>query len=170
MKKEYIKTITYNGLIAALYVALTLLSIPISFGQIQFRIAEILVIFCFFNKKNCLGIILGTFLANLFSTLGLWDLLFGTFATALTCLFVCNSKHLIVSIIWPVVFNAIIIAIELYIVFGFGPIELLFINMAYVAFGELVVMIGSYILFMLFKKRKEFAFIVNGNQNLDFKF
>lgn len=170
MRNDILKTITYNGIIAALYVALTFLSIPISFGQIQFRIAEILVIFCFFNKKNSFGIILGTFLANIFSTLGLWDLLFGTFGTILVCLFVSHSKHLLVAIIWPVVFNGIIIGLELYIVFNLGPISLFFINMAYVALGELVVMLVSYGIFMLIRKRKEFSYIVNGNQNLDFKF
>lgn len=170
MKKELTKTIVFNSLLAAVYVALTFIAIPISFGQIQFRIAEILVIFCFFNKKHSVGIILGTLISNLFSTLGLWDVLFGTFATCLVCLFVSYSKHLLVAIIWPVLFNAIIIGVELYIVLGFGPIHLLFIHMGYVALGEFAVMVGAYILFTLLRKRKDFINLFLVTQNVDFKF
>lgn len=170
MNKNIIKDITYSGIIAALYVAITFLSIPISFGQIQFRIAEILIILCFFNKKHSYGIILGTLLSNVFSTLGPWDILFGTFATILATLFVSFSKHLIVAIIWPILFNSLIIGLELYLVLGMGPIELYFIHAAYVFLGEFVVLAVGYILFMIIRKRKDFASIINATQNIDFKF
>ena len=168
--KDVTKTITYNGILAALYVAITFLTIPISFGQIQFRFAEILVLLCFFNKKNCYGIILGTFIANLFSTLGLWDLLFGVGATMISCLFICFSKHLIVAIIWPVIFNSVLVGLEFFILFGNGEIALFFVNAGYVLLGELTVLLIGYGLFILLKKRKDFVFITNAQQNIDFKF
>jgi uncharacterized membrane protein len=170
VKKDKIKFITYNGVLAAVYVAITFLTIPISFGQIQFRFAEILVLLCFFNKKSSAGIILGTFVANLFSTLGLWDLLFGVGATIVTCLFVCFSRHLLLAIVWPILFNGLIIGAELFFLFGNGDVSLFFINAGYVALGELAVMIVGYIIFMLIRKRKDFAIITNANQNIDFKF
>ena len=168
--KDVTKNITYNGILAALYVAITFLTIPISFGQIQFRFAEILVLLCFFNRKNCFGIILGTFIANLFSTLGLWDLLFGVGATIISCVLICLSKHLIVALIWPTLCNSILIGLELFIVFGGNEISLFFINAGYVFLGELVVLLVGYFIFLLLRKRKDFVLITNANRNIDFKF
>ena len=99
------RDITYNAIIAALYIAITLLSIPISYGQIQFRISEILVLLVFFKKNYAYGICLGTLISNFGSTLSLWDVLFGTIATILACICIMFSKHLLVALIYPVVFN-----------------------------------------------------------------
>ena len=69
-----------------------------------------------------------------------------------------------------IIFYAIIIGVELYIVLGFGPIHLLFIHMGYVALGESAVMVGAYILFTLLRKRKDFINLFLATQNVDFKF
>ena len=67
MNKMYLKDLIFQALIGAIYVVLVLVLIPISFGQVQFRIAEALLVLVFFNKKNMIGLLLGTFVANLFS-------------------------------------------------------------------------------------------------------
>ena len=75
------KTIAFNAIIAAVYGALTILLAPISYGSIQMRISEIMVFLAFYNKKYIPGLVLGCFIANIPSPLGLWDICFGTLAT-----------------------------------------------------------------------------------------
>ncbi len=168
--KLTVKDITSNAILAALYIAITLLSIPISYGEIQFRISEILVLLVFFKKKYTYGICLGTLIANFGSTLSYWDVLFGTLATLLACVCIMFSKHLLVSLIFPVIFNGIVVGLEIYILAGMGPINSFLISAGWVALGELGVMILGYILILLLRKRKFFFKLIEADQNINFKF
>jgi uncharacterized membrane protein len=61
---------------AALYFALGFISLPIGFLGVQFRIAEIVVGMCIiFPYEGLVGKIIGVFFVNLFSPLGLIDLI-----------------------------------------------------------------------------------------------
>src|SRR5699024_7061103 len=71
------KTLVVNGLLASLYIAVSLAIQPIAFSNIQFRLPEIFNHLVVFNKKYFFGIVLGVFLTNLFSPLGIYDLVFG---------------------------------------------------------------------------------------------
>lgn len=164
--KITVKDIAYNGIIAALYVILTLVTYPISFLGIQFRIAEILILLCFFRKDYCIGLTIGCFISNLFSQIGLIDAAFGTAATLLSCILIMFSKHLAIAVIFPIVFNAFIVGTELYL---FVEAEF-WISVGYVAIGEAVVMIVGYIIFMIFKKKSSFHKLIRSTQNVDFKF
>lgn len=95
-KRKNIHTIMKIAIIAALYVVLTYALNFISFGEVQFRIAEILMLLCFFNRKYSIALILGCFIANLFSPYGLPDIIFGTLATAVACslMMLFKGKHL----------------------------------------------------------------------------
>ena len=159
------KDIVQNGLLAALYCVLTYVMSPISFWAIQFRLSEILVLACFFDKKKIVGLTLGCFLANLVSPLGLMDIGFGTLATLLACLGIISSKHLIVAIWFPVVANGFIVGLELYLI---G--EPFWFSVGMVALGELAVMMVGYIILMLLKRNKTFFKAVRASQNVDFKF
>ena len=157
--------IIQNGLLAALYVILTFILAPISFGAIQFRFSEILVLACFFNKKKIVGLTLGCFLANLVSPLGLMDIGFGTLATFLSCLGIIFCKHMIVAIAFPVVLNGLIVGFELYLL---G--EPFWLSSLTVAAGELAVLIVGYIFFLIMKRRPMFFKVINAKQNVDYKF
>lgn len=135
MKKNKYLDLIEIAVFAALYVVLTILVQPISFGEIQFRLSEILMLLVFFNRKYSLSMIIGCLIANLWSPYLLWDMIFGTMATALSCLFMTKSKTLIVASIWPTVFNAIIVGLEIAIL---SKIPFIFC-MATVGFGEFVV-------------------------------
>lgn len=80
-----IKNICLCGIIAALYVALTLIN-PISWGSLQFRVANILCVLPFVCKKTASGILIGIAIANFFSPLGIVDVLFGIAAEGLAYL------------------------------------------------------------------------------------
>ncbi len=132
-----------SAMIAALYVAVTFVFQPISYGQIQFRISEILVLFAFIDSKYWLGLTIGCAIANFFGPMGLVDVIFGTSATFLALMFIIkisnnfgnNIKALFASSFGPVIFNGIIIGIELNLVYNLPLIP----SMIYVAAGEFVV-------------------------------
>lgn len=164
MKGFKIKNIADNGLVAALYVAISLITYPLSFGMIQFRVAEILVLLCFFRKDFAIGLFIGCLVTNIASFSPL-DILFGSLATLLSCLVIMFSRHLIIAAIAPIIFNAFIIGIELHFLLG----EPLWLAIGFVALGEAAVMVLGYIVFQLLKKNKMFMTVIKANQNLDFK-
>jgi len=169
MRDSTIRQICNNALIAAIYVALTI--VPgvnlISFGQVQFRVAEILVLLCFFRKDYSIGLIIGCAIANAIgatqSGMAL-DFIFGTIATALSVLCIAFSKNLFLASLFPVIINGFVIGAELYFYF-----ELPFwINVGFVALGEFVVItIFGVLLFSYLRKNKLFLKIINANQNIE---
>ena len=61
------KNVVRISIIAALYTVLTVALAPISYLQVQFRIAEFLKVFVLYNPWLSIGIGIGTFFANLSS-------------------------------------------------------------------------------------------------------
>ena len=159
------KDLIANSLIAAVYVVLTYITYPISYLGIQFRVAEIMVLLCFFRKDYAIGLIIGCAIANLGSSIGLVDVGFGTLATALTCVCVMFSKRLGIACIFPVLFNAFIVGFELWKFLGLP----FWISVGEVAIGEATVMIVGYIFFMIMKRRKTFYEHIRANQNIEFR-
>lgn len=65
-----------QAIIAAMYVALCMAS-PLSFGALQFRIANMLVALPLIKKEYASGVLLGIAIANFTSPLGVYDVAFG---------------------------------------------------------------------------------------------
>ena len=138
-----IKKLVTTALVAAIYATLTLVLGAISYGPIQFRVAEIMVLLPFIKKDYIWGLTIGCFLANIIGPYGVPDIIFGTTATFLSVYAVYMTSNmmdgkkyaLLVSSIWPTVINAIIIGIMLNIFFGLP----LMLSMAQVGFGQFVV-------------------------------
>lgn len=163
-KRSRIHQIIRLAIITALYVTLTIVLSFMSYGNIQFRIAEILILLCFFRKDYSIALILGCAIANFFSPLGIVDVIFGTLATAISVLFVMKSKNLVVASIFPVIFNGIIIGLELYYVLSLP----LLLSMASVAIGEaVVVMVLGNLIFFKLKKNANFLELIEANQNCE---
>ena len=81
------RSLTRAALIAALYFLLTLIFQPISFGAVQFRIAEALMILPLVMPDAVLGLFAGCLLANLLGG-GIWfDVVLGSLATLLAAIF-----------------------------------------------------------------------------------
>ena len=163
-RRDIVQEICVNGVIAATYAALTIAMSPIAYGPIQFRFSEIMVLLCFFNKRYSIGLTLGCFLANFLSPTASLDIWFGTAATLLSCLCIMMCKHLIIAAIFPVLFNGFIVAWELTF---FG--EPYWLSVLTVSLGELTVMVGGYLLFILvIKRNKGFLHIIKADQNIEF--
>ena len=115
-----IKKLVTTALVAAIYATLTLVLGAISYGPIQFRVAEIMVLLPFIKKDYIWGLTIGCFLANIIGPYGVPDIIFGTTATFLSVYAVYMTSKimdgkkyaLLVSSIWPTVINAIIIGID----------------------------------------------------------
>lgn len=151
-----IKTLTVNAIIAAAYVALSLIAAPIAFSNIQFRIPEIFNHLVVFNTKYFYGIVLGVFLTNLFSPTGIYDLTFGVAHSVLSLGFVLFLsifiKHRLTLLIINTVvftFNMFIIAFQLYMVADL-PFLLTWLTTALGEFG--IMALGIPIIIMLNKK------------------
>lgn len=151
MKKDKIMWMARIAIVAALYVVLTLISYPFSYGMIQFRISEALMLLCCYDKRYTWSMVVGCIVSNLFS-FDLIDCIFGTLATLLACIAMVLIKKKIISSFAPAIFNGIIIGLELYFVID-AP---LLLSMIGVAVGELVVVVllGNIIFYYIEKDKK----------------
>ena len=73
--------LTHGALLAALYVALTMIFAPISFGPVQLRVAEALCIMPMFTPAAIPGLFLGCLIANILGGGVIFDVIFGSLAT-----------------------------------------------------------------------------------------
>ena len=96
--------------IAAIYVVLTMLFAPISFGPVQFRISEALCILPYFTPAAVPGVFLGCLLSNLLCGAAALDVIFGSLATLIGALGTyALRRHKFLLTLPPVLSNAIII-------------------------------------------------------------
>ncbi|EHJ01643.1 protein of unknown function DUF988 [Clostridium sp. DL-VIII] len=132
-----------TAIVAALYAVITFVLAPISYGPIQFRISEIMVLLAFFDPFYIAGLTIGCFIANMLGPNGIMDIIFGTLATfisvyaiSITGKFVKNNKtSLIIASLWPTIFNGIIIGWMLNYVYQLP----LLLSIGEVTIGEFVV-------------------------------
>ena len=159
--KNLTKRIAITAVIAALYTVLTLGLSFMSYGSIQFRISEILNLMAFIDPIYGIGVIVGCFISNIFSPLGLPDMIFGTLATALAIFAITRTKNLFVASLWPVFANTIV-AIELTYIFP-SP---LWYNIITVWIGEFVVVVcAGYPLFKLLMRDSRIMKALMPNKN-----
>lgn len=141
--RQNTKKLTTLGLVAALYAVTTLALSGISYGPIQFRISEVMVLLPLLGKEYILALTIGCFLANVIGPYGVPDIIFGTIATLISTYLVYltgkimkgKKGYLIIASLWPTIVNAIIIGIMLNKFLGFP----LILSMLQVGFGEFVV-------------------------------
>ncbi len=135
MRNENVKWLAINAMVAAVYAVWTIALAPISYGNIQFRLSEMMVLLAFVNRKYIPGLVIGCFLANMLSPIGYLDVIFGTLATWLAVELVARTKNIWIASLWPTLVNAIVIGILLNVQADIP----LWIAMAEVGFGEFVV-------------------------------
>ncbi|NDL66725.1 QueT transporter family protein [Anaerotalea alkaliphila] len=124
------------GVIAALYVVLVLVFAPISFGPVQFRVAEALTVLPFFTPAAIPGLFVGCLAANFLGGAVLWDTLFGSLATLLAAYlsYRLRANKWLVPVP-PVVVNAVVVG--LIIRYAYGAPEAVPFLMGTVFIGQL---------------------------------
>ncbi len=139
------KNITKTAIIAALYIVVSLAFSSLTYGPIQLRFSEALMLLCAFSVPGAIGVTIGCFITNLFSPYGMIDIFFGTGATLLAATGgyllrkVKFMKLPILSAFCPVVANGVVLGIVLsYVQIGrFDPSLAILIGLQ-VAAGEAI--------------------------------
>jgi len=146
-----LKKLIFASVIGAAYAALTIALAPISYGPLQFRVAEALTILPFFFPISSWGLFAGCVLANLVSQYGVVDIVFGSLATLAAALMTMglgkfgreNAAVKVHACLPPVVMNALVVgAVISYAQTGFGSVfwAAFTVNAAEVGIGELGVL------------------------------
>lgn len=164
-KNEFFKpaNLARLAIAAAMYAALTLALPGLSYGGIQVRFSELLVLLCFYRRDYSVSLILGCFIANIFSPMALMDMLFGTLATALAVIPMFSFRNIWLASLLPVITNGVIIAVELYVAYH----EPVWLSMLTVAAGELIVctIIGCPLFKLVFEKSPRLMRIIGANKH-----
>lgn len=103
------------AVVSAVYVALSMAVQPLTYGLIQIRFSELLVLMCCYNRDYCWSLILGCLIVNIFSPLGWIDVVFGTLGTVLSVVCIRFIKREYLAFIPPTFFT-ILVALEFWIV------------------------------------------------------
>lgn len=145
---------TKAAIIAAIYAALTLLVSPLSYGLMQVRISEVLVVLCVFAEYAVPGITAGCLIANLLGPNGMLDVVLGTLATFIGCRATYALRRFTY---WApmanVLSNAVIVGAMLRYVLALE--ESLLVCMLWVGAGELIACMGLGAAVIRFLKSRE---------------
>jgi uncharacterized membrane protein len=112
-----IRTIVVNGILAAVYIAVTMLIQPFGFTNVQFRVSEMLNHLVVFNKKYFFGIVLGVFFANLFfSPMVAYDLIFGVGQSVIALLITIFSMRYVKNVWARMVVNTLVFTFTMFLI------------------------------------------------------
>lgn len=138
MKNKGTQFLAEAAAIGAIYVVLTLLFAPLSFGEVQIRFSEALTILPFFTPAAIPGLFIGCIIANLFGGAIPVDIIFGSIATLIGAVFTykLRNSNRFLAPIPPIASNTVIVPFVLR--FGYGvnlPVPLMMLT---VGIGEVV--------------------------------
>ncbi|MED4990977.1 QueT transporter family protein [Parageobacillus toebii] len=112
-----IRTIVVNGILAAVYIAVTMLIQPFGFTNVQFRMSEMLNHLIVFNKKYFFGIVLGVFFANLFfSPMVAYDLIFGVGQSVIALLITIFSMRYVKNVWARMAVNTLVFTFTMFLI------------------------------------------------------
>lgn len=105
------KKLTRCALIAAVYVALTMLSnaLNLAYGPIQLRFSEAMTVLPFLMPETSWGLFIGCVLSNILSPYGPLDLIVGSAATLLAALLTARCRSKWTAVLPPVICNAVLV-------------------------------------------------------------
>ncbi len=128
------RDIVQIALIAALYMAVTLIFYPISFHVVQIRVSEALTVLPFLFPNAIPGLTIGVFLANFVGGFGLVDMVFGSLATLIAALMTSRMPSPYLAPLPPVIVNALIVGGYLSVLTGMP----LWVSILHVGGGQLI--------------------------------
>jgi uncharacterized membrane protein len=138
MQNKKVAFIAQGAMIAAIYVALVYVFAPISFGQVQFRIAEALTILPVFTPAAIPGLFVGCLLGNILGGAVVLDTVFGSLATLIGAFFTWKLRraHPLLAPVPPILANALIVPFVLRYAYGI-PLAIPFMMLT-VGVGEII--------------------------------
>lgn len=123
---------------AGVYVALTMLFAPVSFGPVQVRVSEALTLLPWLWIEAVPGLFVGCLIANLMGGFGIIDVIFGSAATLAAALLTARAPNRYLAAVPPVVINAIVVGgyLSVLLKLPFVP------TMLYIGLGQTVACFG----------------------------
>ncbi|MBQ8016162.1 MAG: QueT transporter family protein [Clostridia bacterium] len=121
MNRKKVTYLAHGAMIAAIYAAATYLSaaFAIAYGPVQFRLSEALAVLSVFTPAAIPGLTVGCIIGNITSPFGVWDIVFGSLATLIAAITARALRNIrikdipILSILMPVIINAVIVGAEI---------------------------------------------------------
>ena len=158
LQNKKISKLVFSAVIAAIYIVLTLLLAPISYGQIQVRVSEALTLLPFLSSYSIWGVFLGCIISNLIGGNGIIDVVFGSLSTLIAAIltyYIGRSnlklkKYL--APIPPIIINAVVIGFILNYTLKLP----LLLSMLWVGVGEAIscYILGLILISMIEKNKK----------------
>jgi len=152
---SFAKQVSIAGAVAAVYFVITITPgiSAISYGPLQIRIAEALTVLPFIYPATIGGLFVGCLLANLFSPVGVEDIVFGSLLTLIAAYLtylIRKTNRAYLAPLPPVVINAFGVAAYLYAFFKIPYWS----AVLYIAIGEVIAcyFLGYPLLKFLLKK------------------
>ena len=164
MQNKKLLYLAQGAMIAALYVVLTYVFAPISFGEIQVRIAEALTILPVFTSAAIPGLFIGCLLGNILGGAMIPDVIFGSLATLIGAFFTwkLRNAHPFLAPVPPILSNMIIVPFVLKFAYLIDlPIPLMMLT---VGVGE-VLSCGVLGLLLYYALRSRKAQIFRGSES-----
>ena len=174
--KHKTRRLAAAGVVGAVYAVVTLVLAPISFGPVQFRVSEALCALAFFDGIYAFGLFAGCFLANLVSSAGVLDVVFGSLATLAACLAMTalgrrgsSVGRCLLACLMPVVFNGVIVGAVLAGAYAagraFGPYFLLCAGEVAAGEAGVMLLLGYPLLRLLPKKESLRPYLFDKQKN-----
>jgi len=159
------RLVARGAVYAALYVVLTVSPglNAISYGPLQFRVSEGLLVFACVDPVAVVGLTVGTALANVASPTWVIDVWYGTLLTLATVLLMRRLGLRVIALLVPVVINGLGVPVEWLVLQGsdYGyPV-----NAALVSAGEAAVMFSVGLGLMLLIRADVFEPVLGGRRD-----
>lgn len=138
------KAVARAGMVAAMYAVMTLIApFTMSFGPLQFRLSEALMLLPLLTPDAIPGLYIGCLLANLLGSAVWFDVMLGSLATLLAAIFAYRWRAMpLLATFSPVLFNGLIVGPVVYFAYVRIPgdpvsIAALLVTIGTVALGEI---------------------------------
>lgn len=155
-KRFSTRDISLIAIIAALYAVATLALPFASYGAVQLRFSEAFNHLVVFNKRYIIALTLGVFIANIWSPLGIVDMLVGTAGTLAMTTMSYFATRKVKSVVKRLAISTVIDALMMWVVAAELHVVAkvpFWATYAWTALGELAALIIGSIIFYLISKR-----------------
>ncbi len=159
MRNKKIQYLTVSAMIAAVYLALTMLFYAISFSPMQSRLAEALTVLPYFTPLAIPGLFVGCLISNILGGNGIWDIIIGSLATLLSAFLTYKltfnrPRRKWLAPLPPVLINAVVIGAMLSVLYELP----LFVTMLEVGVGQIIACyVAGFPLMSLFESSKKIS-------------
>lgn len=126
------------AMIAAIYVVITIVFAPFSYGEVQVRISEALTILPVFTPAAIPGLFIGCIISNILGGCILPDIIFGSLATLIGAVFTyqLRNKSKFLAPLPPILANTVIVPFVLR--YGYQVLLPIPLMMLTVGIGEII--------------------------------